>query len=55
MRFILYTGKGGVGKTSIAAATAVESAKQGLKTLVISADAALSLGDCFDLKLSRNP
>ena len=55
MRIILYTGKGGVGKTSIAAATAVESAKQGLKTLVISADAAHSLGDCFDLKLSPEP
>lgn len=55
MRIILYTGKGGVGKTSIAAATAVESAGQGLKTLVISADAAHSLGDCFDRKLSPEP
>ncbi|NLM97312.1 MAG: TRC40/GET3/ArsA family transport-energizing ATPase [Halanaerobiaceae bacterium] len=55
MRLILYTGKGGVGKTSIAAATAVESAKKGLKTLVISADAAHSLGDCFDLRLSPEP
>jgi len=55
MRIILYTGKGGVGKTSIAAATAVESARQGFKTLVISADAAHSLGDCFELRLSPEP
>ncbi len=55
MRIILYTGKGGVGKTSIAAAAAVESSKQGLKTLVISSDAAHSLGDAFDQKLSPEP
>ena len=36
MRIILYTGKGGVGKTSIAAATAVKSAAQGKKTLVVN-------------------
>ncbi len=40
MRIILYTGKGGVGKTSISAATAIQSAKQGLKTLVMSTDPA---------------
>lgn len=51
MRIILYTGKGGVGKTSVAAATAVRSAEQGLKTLVISTDPAHSLGDSFDMKL----
>ena len=39
-RIILYTGKGGVGKTSIAAATALKSAEKGLKTLVVSTDAA---------------
>ncbi len=55
MRIILYTGKGGVGKTSIAAATAVKSAKQGLKTLVVSTDPAHSLGDSFDRKLSNEP
>ncbi|WP_366924635.1 ArsA family ATPase [Metallumcola ferriviriculae] len=55
MRIILYTGKGGVGKTSIAAATAVESAEQGLKTLVVSTDPAHSLGDSFDMKLSHEP
>ena len=51
MRIILYTGKGGVGKTSIAAATGVRSAEQGNKTLVISTDPAHSLGDSFDMKL----
>ena len=55
MRIILYTGKGGVGKTSIAAATAVKSAQNGLKTLVVSTDPAHSLGDSFDRKLSPEP
>jgi arsenite/tail-anchored protein-transporting ATPase len=55
MRIILYTGKGGVGKTSIAAATAVKSARQGTKTLVVSTDPAHSLGDSFDMKLSNEP
>jgi len=55
MRIILYIGKGGVGKTNIAAATAVKSAKQGRKTLVISTDPAHSLGDSFDQKLSNEP
>jgi len=55
MRIILYTGKGGVGKTSIAAATAVTSAEQGRKTLVVSTDPAHSLGDSFDIKLSNEP
>jgi arsenite-transporting ATPase len=55
MRIILYTGKGGVGKTSIAAATAVKSAAEGKRTLVVSTDPAHSLGDSFDLKLSNEP
>jgi arsenite-transporting ATPase len=55
MRIILYTGKGGVGKTSIAAATAVKCAKEGNKTLVVSTDPAHSLGDSFDVKLSNEP
>ncbi|HLQ60489.1 MAG TPA: ArsA family ATPase, partial [Candidatus Acidoferrales bacterium] len=46
-----FTGKGGVGKTSVAAATAVRCAKAGLKTVVISTDPAHSLGDCFDRSL----
>lgn len=55
MRIILYTGKGGTGKTSIAAATAVKSARQGKKTLVVSTDAAHSLGDSLEIKLSPEP
>jgi arsenite-transporting ATPase len=55
MRIILYTGKGGVGKTSIAAATALKSADRGLKTLVVSTDAAHSLGDSLDIRLSPEP
>lgn len=55
MRIILYTGKGGVGKTSIAAATAVKCAKEGRRTLVVSTDPAHSLGDSFDMKLQNEP
>lgn len=51
MRVILYTGKGGVGKTSVAAATALRSAELGYKTVVISTDAAHSLADSFDTPL----
>ncbi len=55
MRIILYTGKGGVGKTSIAAATACKIAGEGKKVLVVSTDQAHSLGDSFDRKLSHEP
>ena len=55
MRIILYTGKGGVGKTSIAAASALKCASKGLKTLVVSTDAAHSLGDSLDIRLSPEP
>lgn len=55
MRIILYTGKGGVGKTSMAAATAVACAKSGKRTIVVSTDAAHSLGDSFDLRLCSDP
>ena len=48
MRIILYTGKGGVGKTTIAAATGIKLAALGYKTIVISLDAAHSLRDAFD-------
>jgi arsenite-transporting ATPase len=48
MRVILFTGKGGVGKTTVAAATGLELAARGLKTLVMSVDAAHSLADAFD-------
>ena len=52
MRVILFTGKGGVGKTTTAAATAVRAARSGVKTLVMSTDAAHSLGDALDVDLS---
>ncbi len=50
MRIILYSGKGGVGKTSISAATGLELAHRGYKTLVMSVDPAHSLSDAFDLE-----
>jgi arsenite-transporting ATPase len=54
-RIILYTGKGGVGKTSIAAATALLSAKRGYRTMVLSTDIAHSLADAFELPLGPEP
>ena len=55
MRIILYTGKGGVGKTSIAAATACKIASEGKKVLVMSTDQAHSLSDSFDIRLGNEP
>ncbi len=55
MRVILYTGKGGVGKTTTAAATAVRAAESGLRVLVVSADPAHSLGDVIDVRLGAEP
>ena len=55
MRIILYTGKGGVGKTSIAAATAVKLAKDGKRVLIMSTDQAHSLSDSFGVKLENTP
>ena len=55
MRIILYTGKGGVGKTSVAAATAVKLAKDGKKVLIMSTDQAHSLSDSFGVKLANSP
>lgn len=52
MRVIIYTGKGGVGKTSVAAATALRSAELGYRTIVMSTDAAHSLGDSLGMSLS---
>ena len=49
-RVILVSGKGGVGKTSFAAATGLAAARQGLKTLVMSFDLAHNLIDAFDLE-----
>ena len=54
-RILLYTGKGGVGKTSIAAATALLSAQRGHRTIVLSTDIAHSLADAFDLPLGPEP
>lgn len=55
MRIILYTGKGGVGKTSISAATALRCADLGYRTIVLSTDAAHSLADSFDLPIGPEP
>jgi arsenite/tail-anchored protein-transporting ATPase len=55
MRTILYTGKGGVGKTSVAAATALKAARAGKKILVMSTDPAHSLSDAFDEEVGSEP
>jgi arsenite-transporting ATPase len=54
MRILLFTGKGGVGKTTTAAATAVRGADAGLRTMVISTDPAHSLADAFDIPLGND-
>ena len=55
MRIILFTGKGGVGKTTAAAGTAVLAARAGLRTLVLSTDGAHSLGDAFAVPIGAEP
>ncbi|OZM74663.1 arsenic-transporting ATPase [Amycolatopsis antarctica] len=55
MRILLFTGKGGVGKTTLAAATAASLAARGDKTLVVSTDPAHSLADAFGLPLGAEP
>jgi arsenite/tail-anchored protein-transporting ATPase len=54
-RLLLFTGKGGVGKTTLAAATAAGLAARGRKTLVVSTDPAHSLGDAFARRLTAEP
>ncbi|MCA1587459.1 MAG: TRC40/GET3/ArsA family transport-energizing ATPase [Chloroflexi bacterium] len=54
-RILVYTGKGGVGKTSVAAATAVACADRGYRTIVMSTDIAHSLSDAFDRPLGPTP
>ncbi len=55
MRVLLVTGKGGVGKTTVAAATAVRAADLGHRTLVMSTDPAHSLADAFQLEFGDHP
>jgi arsenite/tail-anchored protein-transporting ATPase len=55
LRTILYTGKGGVGKTSVAAATALKAASKGKRVLVMSTDPAHSLSDAFDEEIGPEP
>ncbi len=55
MRLLLFTGKGGVGKTTIAAATAAHAASLGVRTLIVSTDAAHSLADAYDVSLGDDP
>src|SRR5215831_14913830 len=55
MRLILYLGKGGVGKTTLAAATAARAAQLGQRTLVVSTDLAHSLADALDTILTAEP
>ncbi len=55
MRIVLVTGKGGVGKTTVAAATAIAAADSGYRTLVASTDPAHSLADALDVPLGDRP
>jgi arsenite-transporting ATPase len=55
VRVVLYTGKGGVGKTSVAAASALRCAERGHRTLVMSTDPAHSLADSLDVELGPRP
>jgi len=55
VRVLLFTGKGGVGKTTTSAATAAHAARRGLKTLVLSTDPAHSLADALDVPLGPEP
>ncbi len=54
-RILLFTGKGGAGKTTCAAATAVAAAQKGYRTLIMSSDPAHSLSDAFDRPLGPEP
>src|SRR5205085_2921965 len=54
-RILLFTGKGGVGKTTVAGATALACADRGLRTIVLSTDPAHSLADSFDTPLGTEP
>ncbi|QCS42183.1 TRC40/GET3/ArsA family transport-energizing ATPase [Natrinema versiforme] len=53
--YVLYGGKGGVGKTTMAAATALDSARGGTRTLIVSTDPAHSLSDTFETDIPAEP
>jgi arsenite-transporting ATPase len=55
VRIVLFTGKGGVGKTTTASATALRLADRGVKTLLLSTDVAHSLADALDVRLGDEP
>lgn len=55
MRILMFTGKGGVGKTSVSAATALRAADLGYRTIVLSTDPAHSLADSFDMPIGNEP
>lgn len=55
MRILLFTGKGGVGKTTLSAATALKAAREGQRTLILSTDPAHSLSDALGQELSAEP
>ncbi|MEM0353269.1 MAG: ArsA family ATPase, partial [Archaeoglobaceae archaeon] len=55
MSVLLFTGKGGVGKTTVAAMTAIKSSSLGYKTLIISTDPAHSLSDSFQFQFGAEP
>lgn len=55
MRILMFTGKGGVGKTSVSASTALRSADLGYRTMVLSTDPAHSLADSFDMRIGNEP
>ncbi len=55
MRILLYTGKGGAGKTTVAAATAVRCAESDRRTLLVGGDASQNLADCLNCPLSDEP
>ncbi len=55
VRVVLFTGKGGVGKTTAAAATALRLADRGVKTLLLSTDSAHSIADALDVRIGHEP
>ena len=52
-RFLFFTGKGGVGKTSVASASAIELAERGRRVLLVSTDPASNIGQVFGLTIGN--